>query len=65
MNRAHGPDQVLELAESRAPGPEDDLDARLPFDERKAIADSYKRVAGFDPATLNARASLDPPASAD
>ncbi|MFN9926151.1 MAG: flavin-dependent oxidoreductase [Phenylobacterium sp.] len=65
MNRAHGPDQVLELAESRAPSPEDDLDARLPLDERKAIADSYKRVAGFDPATLNARASLDPPASAD
>lgn len=59
MNRANGPDQVLELAEQRAPGPGDDLDAALPMAERQEIADSYKRGAGFDPATLNARASYD------
>ena len=57
MNRANGPDQVLELAEQRAPDPADDLDAALPMAERQAIADSYKRGAGFDPATLNARGS--------
>lgn len=57
MNRANGPDQVLELAEQRAPDLEDDLDAALPMAERQAIADEYKQVAGFDPRTLNARAS--------
>jgi len=57
MNRANGPDQVMELAEQRAPNLGDDLDARLPMAERKAIADEYKQVAGFDPRTLNARAS--------
>ena len=35
--------------------------ALLPFDERKKIADDYKKVAGFDPAGLNARESFDPP----
>ena len=59
MNRANGPDQVIELANQRAPGRDDDLDTLLPMTERKAIADGYKRVAGFDPALLNARASLD------
>lgn len=57
MNRANGPDQVMELAEQRAPERHDDLDAAVPFEERKAIADSYKQVAGFDPAKLNARQS--------
>ena len=60
MNRANGPDQVLELAELRAPGREDDLDALFPHAERKEIADGYKKIAGFDPATLNARESFDP-----
>lgn len=57
QNRANGPDQVMELAELRAPNLSDDLDALVPMAERQAIADSYKRIAGFDPATLNARAS--------
>ena len=61
MNRANGPDQVLELAEDRAPRLADDLDAVLPMAERKEIADHYKKIAGFDPAGLNARASFDPP----
>jgi hypothetical protein len=29
--------------------------------ERKAIADRYKKIAGFDPAALNARPDFDPP----
>jgi len=57
MNRAQGPDKVMDLAEERAPDLDDDLDARLPMSERAAIAAEYKRVAGFDPAALNAKAS--------
>ena len=59
-NRGAGPDRVLDLAEQRAPqgfgaaGRE----AVLPLAELAAIADGYKKVAGFDPALLNARASL-------
>jgi 2-polyprenyl-6-methoxyphenol hydroxylase-like FAD-dependent oxidoreductase len=60
MNRREGPDRVMDLAEQRAPGPGDELDARFPIEERKAIADEYKKVAGFDPATLNARPSYTP-----
>jgi len=55
MNRAHGPDLVMELAEQRAPEADDDLDALLPMAERQAIADRYKAAAGFDPATMSAR----------
>ena len=62
MNRANGPDQVIELANQRAPGRDDDLESLLPMAERKAIADGYKKIAGFDPAALNARPSLDPQA---
>ncbi len=54
MNRANGPDQVMELAEQRAPDPGDDLDALVPMAERQAIADGYKTIAGFNPATMNA-----------
>ncbi|HEV2362908.1 MAG TPA: flavin-dependent oxidoreductase [Caulobacteraceae bacterium] len=57
MNRELGPDQVMELAEQRAPTPAHDLDALLPMAERAAIAAHYKRVAGVDPAALAARAS--------
>src|SRR6185437_16241410 len=60
-NRANGPDQVLELARERAPKQDDDLASRLPLAERQAIADHYKKIAGFDPAGLNERASFDPP----
>lgn len=53
-NRANGPDNVMELADRRAPRFEDDLDALLPFAERQAIADGYKKIAGFDPAAMSA-----------
>jgi 2-polyprenyl-6-methoxyphenol hydroxylase-like FAD-dependent oxidoreductase len=64
MNRANGPDQVMELAEQRAPNTEDDLDAAVPYEERKAIADGYKKIAGFDPQVLNNRMSYSVPAEA-
>ena len=57
MNRAQGPDKVMDLAEERAPTREHDLDAVLPHAERAEIAAGYKKVAGFDPASLNARPS--------
>jgi 2-polyprenyl-6-methoxyphenol hydroxylase-like FAD-dependent oxidoreductase len=57
MNRANGPDEVMEIADQRAPNAGDDLDALLPMAERKRIADDYKKVAGFSPATLNERKS--------
>lgn len=60
MNRAQGPDKVMDLAEERAPTPEHDLDAALPHHERAEIAAEYKKVAGFDPAILNARRSYSP-----
>ena len=59
--RGDGPDSVLDIAEARAPGGFDDIEAVMPQAERAAIAEHYKRLAGFDPATLNARPSLNPP----
>lgn len=60
MNRAQGPDKVMDLAQERAPNPGDDLDALLPMAERAAIAADYKKVAGFDPTALNAKPSYTP-----
>ncbi|HZF75042.1 MAG TPA: flavin-dependent oxidoreductase [Acetobacteraceae bacterium] len=59
-NRGAGPDRVLDLAEQRAPGGfgAAGREAVLPEAELQAIAAGYKRTAGFDPATLNARPSL-------
>ena len=59
--RGDGPDVVLDMAEGRAPGGFDDINAIFPHDERAEIAARYKRLAGFEPATLNARPSLNPP----
>jgi 2-polyprenyl-6-methoxyphenol hydroxylase-like FAD-dependent oxidoreductase len=60
MNRAQGPDKVLDVARDRLVGTEATLDALLPYAERAAIASEYKAVAGFDPSILNQRASLNP-----
>ena len=55
-NRALGPDRALEIAHERC-GSGQDLDTVFPQSERAEIAREYKRIAGFDPATLNARQS--------
>ncbi len=60
-NRGNGPDQVMQLAEERAPDGFDDLDEVVAPEELAAIAEQYKMVAGFDKEELNGRASLDPP----
>jgi 2-polyprenyl-6-methoxyphenol hydroxylase-like FAD-dependent oxidoreductase len=57
MNRANGPDEVMEIADRRAPNRDDDLDALLPMAERQAIADEYKKIAGFSPRMLAERRS--------
>jgi 2-polyprenyl-6-methoxyphenol hydroxylase-like FAD-dependent oxidoreductase len=59
--RGDGPDVVLDIAEARAPQGFADIEAVMPLDERAGIAAHYKRLAGFEPATLNARPSLTPP----
>ncbi|MGE3690290.1 MAG: flavin-dependent oxidoreductase [Novosphingobium sp.] len=56
-NRAGGPDKVLELARQRAADPTSDLDKLLPVQERAEISAGYRKLAGFDPALLNARES--------
>lgn len=61
MNRAHGPDRVLEEARCRAPTPITDLDQVFPLTERQRIADDYKVIAGFSPASLRSRRSYEPP----
>ncbi|NUP80325.1 MAG: flavin-dependent oxidoreductase [Nonomuraea sp.] len=56
-NRQMGPEVVMKLAHERAPGGFDDVEKVVPYAERAEIAASYKRTAGFDPASLNERPS--------
>ena len=62
--RGLGPDLVLERAHERAPQGFDDIEAVIPYAERQEIAAHFKRLAGFDPAVLNARPSLNVPHAA-
>ena len=62
--RGDGPDVVLDIAQSRAPDGFADIEAVMPMAERIEIATHYKRLAGFEPATLNTRPSLSPPRKA-
>lgn len=62
--RGDGPDSVLDIAEARAPDGFADIEAVMPHAERAEIAAHYKRLAGFEPSTLNARPSLTPPRKA-
>lgn len=58
LNRAEGPDAVLQMLEERAPDGFADLEQVLPLREREAVAARYKQTAGFDRDTLNQKASL-------
>ncbi|HEY3800124.1 MAG TPA: flavin-dependent oxidoreductase [Caulobacteraceae bacterium] len=60
LNRANGPEQVMQLAHERAPGGFAHVHDVLTQAELEATAGDYKRTAGFDVASLNARASLSP-----
>ena len=57
-NRKFGPTIVMEMAEERAPDGFKNIEDIIPRRELEEISRSYKIEAGFDPATLNARASL-------
>ncbi|MEU6431551.1 flavin-dependent oxidoreductase [Microbispora sp. NPDC046973] len=56
-NREMGPEIVMKLAHERAPGGFDDIEQVIPHAERAEISASYKRTAGFDPASLSERPS--------
>lgn len=47
MNRANGPEQVMQLAEERAPEGFEDIHNVIVREELEAIAARYKQVAGF------------------
>jgi len=56
-NRVNGPEQVMQLAEERAPAGFADIESVIPLAEREEIANRYKQVAGFQKEALNARSS--------
>jgi 2-polyprenyl-6-methoxyphenol hydroxylase-like FAD-dependent oxidoreductase len=60
-NRRQGPEAAMQLVEDRAPGGFARIGDVVSDSELAAIAESYKRLAGFSVADLNARASLAAP----
>lgn len=60
-NRQVGPERCMEIVAERAPDGFDDVESVIPRHELVEIVESYKRTAGFDPATLNSRPSLSVP----
>jgi len=52
-NRKNGPEQVMQIAEERAPQGFDDIDAVIPREELEAIAARYKQTAGFSIEAVN------------
>ena len=60
-NRGDGPDRVMDIVHERAPGGFTRLEDAVPRAELEATIMGYKRLAGMDPAALNARASWSPP----
>jgi len=51
-NRLNGPEQVMQMAEERAPQGFADIADVIPEPELQAISLRYKQLAGFDPAAL-------------
>jgi 2-polyprenyl-6-methoxyphenol hydroxylase-like FAD-dependent oxidoreductase len=56
--RQTGPERVMLLARERAPQGFADIHDVIPADELAEVAGEYKRAGGFDPASLNGRATL-------
>ncbi len=59
-NRGNGPEQVMQMVEDRAPGGYERIEDVLSPSELEGAAAGYKRLAGFDRETLNARAPIVP-----
>ncbi len=57
-NRKNGPDHVMQIVEDRAPDGFAHLEQIVSRAELEGIAATYKRLAGFDPAILNAEPDL-------
>lgn len=57
-NRGDGPDKVLDIVEQRAPQGFDQVEDVLSREELEETAAAYKRLAGFDVESLNARSSI-------
>ncbi len=60
-NRASGPERSMEIVAERAPNGFTRLDEVISQEELNEIAGQYRRMAGFDPSTLNERSSLSVP----
>jgi 2-polyprenyl-6-methoxyphenol hydroxylase-like FAD-dependent oxidoreductase len=60
-NRGDGPDRVMDIVHERAPDGFARIEDVASRAELEATITGYKRVAGMDPATLNARESWTPP----
>jgi 2-polyprenyl-6-methoxyphenol hydroxylase-like FAD-dependent oxidoreductase len=60
-NRQQGPEEAMQLVEARAPNGFERLGDVISEEELAAIADKYKRLAGFSIAELNTRGSLADP----
>ncbi|OCW58240.1 flavin-dependent oxidoreductase [Hoeflea olei] len=59
-NRGNGPDQIMEVVEQKCEGLFDSIDEVMSAEELADHAARYKRLAGFDRETLNARPPLIP-----
>ena len=53
QNRQMGPEQVMQIAEERAPGGFQNINDVIPQEELEAVASRYKKLAGFDKEMLN------------
>ena len=60
-NRGEGPEVAMQLVEDRAPDGFDTIADVITHDELDAIAQKYRRLAGFSIAELNGRGSLADP----
>ncbi len=56
LNRQNGPEQVMQLAEQRAPDGFANIHDVIPAAELEAIAARYKLAAGFAPEQVNRQA---------
>jgi 5-methylphenazine-1-carboxylate 1-monooxygenase len=63
-NREFGPSIIMDMAEQRAPNGFTDIEEVIPRRELEEIAHSFKVTAGFDPESLNKRASFSVPRAA-
>lgn len=54
-NRQNGPEAVMQIVEDRAPNGFENLDDVVSYAELEEIANRYKKIAGFDRESLNAK----------